>query len=282
MDENFDFETNLAEFSDDTEMIKRETLTIDKEVVVDAFFVHGFAKLRAQDGITHEMIEYSLCQKRNRSNVFKAGEASGASGSFFFFSHDKLFVIKTMTPSEREFFFSRFGKSYFNYFEKNPNSFIARIYGVFTVKMSGHAPIHLMMLAHTLRIPSMDRVLRIYDIKGSTVNREVKIKKHTSRTKTLKDVNFMKLKKTEPLNLAEIDLLFVTKQLAKDTEFLKSQGIMDYSLLLAVEKAPEQSKPASKSVRKRNRLSNAINKSNSVSDHSPTSSNNQRIEIESA
>jgi hypothetical protein len=41
--------------------------------------------------------------------------------------------------------------------------------------MKGHAEISLMMLSHTLRIPSMDAVQRIYDLKGSTVNREIKM-----------------------------------------------------------------------------------------------------------
>lgn len=99
-DERFDFDTNVPEFAND-----KPVLTINKRVTVDAFFVHSFAKLRAADGITNEMIEQSLAVDKNRSNVFKAGEASGASGSFFFFSHDKAFVIKTMTSSERKFFF---------------------------------------------------------------------------------------------------------------------------------------------------------------------------------
>jgi len=51
----------------------------------------------------------------------------------------------------------------------------------------------------------------------------------------------MKLKKTEPLNLAEIDQQFIIKQLQQDTEFLRSQGIMDYSLLLAIEKRRAES-----------------------------------------
>lgn len=70
-----------------------------------------------------------------------------------------------------------------------------------------------MMLAHTLKIPRMEKVLRIYDLKGSTVNRRVKIRKGSSRTQTLKDVNFMELKKAEPLNLIEIDQAFLLKQL---------------------------------------------------------------------
>ena len=71
--------------------------------------------------------------------------------------------------------------------------------------MAGQAPVHLMMMAHTLKIKNQDQIERIFDLKGSTVKREVKMKKNTSRTKTLKDINFIKLKKKEPINLIEID-----------------------------------------------------------------------------
>jgi len=36
--------------------------------------------------------------------VFKAGEGAGRSGSFFFFSHDRRFIIKTMTVGELNLF----------------------------------------------------------------------------------------------------------------------------------------------------------------------------------
>jgi len=42
----------------------------------------------------------SLSPKFNRDMVFKAGEGAGRSGSFFFFSHDRKFIIKTMTKEE--------------------------------------------------------------------------------------------------------------------------------------------------------------------------------------
>ena len=155
IDENCPIETNL-----DCLMLKtakgNNKLTIEKTVTIDAFFVNSFAKLRAQDRIDVEHILESLMPENNRSNVFKAGEASGASGSFFFFSHDKRFVIKTMTKTEKDFFFSKFGKAYFKHFNQNPSSFIARIYGIYTVKMKGHEEIHLMMLAHTLKIDQSD------------------------------------------------------------------------------------------------------------------------------
>jgi hypothetical protein len=81
--------------------------------VIEAYHVHSFAKLRVQDGIQKEDLIASLSPAVNRSNVFKAGEASGASGSFFFFSHDKHFIIKTMTTSEKKFFLKKFAKHYF-------------------------------------------------------------------------------------------------------------------------------------------------------------------------
>jgi len=82
--------------------------------------------------------------------VFKAGEASGASGSFFFFSQDKKFIVKTMTNEELKFFLKRFGRPYFNHIKRRPTSLLARIYGIYTVKISGLCPINLMLMGHTL------------------------------------------------------------------------------------------------------------------------------------
>ena len=45
----------------------------------------------------------------------------------------------------------------------------------------------------------------------------------------------MKLMKKEEINLIEIDQKFLIRQLQKDSEFLRSVNIMDYSLLLAIE-----------------------------------------------
>jgi len=44
--------------------------------------------------------------------VFKAGESQGKSGSFFFFSHDKNFIIKTMTPTDYQAFVNLFPDYY--------------------------------------------------------------------------------------------------------------------------------------------------------------------------
>ena len=53
------------------------------------------------DGLTKESLAASLDLELNRKMVFKAGEGGGASGSFFFFSHDNKFLIKTISQGDK-------------------------------------------------------------------------------------------------------------------------------------------------------------------------------------
>lgn len=80
-----------------------------------------------------------------------------------------------MTHVEKTFFEKRFGENYFDYLAKHPKSLIARIYGVYTVKMDGQSTVHLMMLANTIRIHNKQDYDRQYDLKGSSVNRKIKV-----------------------------------------------------------------------------------------------------------
>jgi 1-phosphatidylinositol-4-phosphate 5-kinase len=50
----------------------------------------------------------------NIKSIFKAGEGMGKSGSFFFFSHDTNFLIKTMTMDDFNAFMYVF-KYYFEH-----------------------------------------------------------------------------------------------------------------------------------------------------------------------
>ena len=54
------------------------------------------------DGITPERLMESLSIVKNYQMVFKAGEGAGASGSFFFFSYDNRFLIKTLQGDEKK------------------------------------------------------------------------------------------------------------------------------------------------------------------------------------
>ena len=95
------------------------------------------------------VIARSLDPVANRDQVFKAGEGAGRSGSFFFFSHDHKFIIKTMTKGELNLFLGMFDELAQHY-KQEPNSLISKIFGVFTVKMALTTEVHLMLMENTL------------------------------------------------------------------------------------------------------------------------------------
>ena len=140
------------------------------------------------DGISREDVVASLSPKFNREMAFKAGESQGKSGSFFFFSHDKKFIIKSMNDSELKTFFKIF-EEFSRHLEKHPNSLFARVYGIFTVKMEDIVPVHLILLNNIIEgKPDL-----VFDLKGSFINREVK----KGESSVLKDVNLLHLCKKE-------------------------------------------------------------------------------------
>ncbi len=59
-------------------------------------------------------------------------ESEGKSGSFFFFTHDQKFIIKTLNKSEMKALLGDFLKSYYEHLSDG-NSLITRIYGVYEV-----------------------------------------------------------------------------------------------------------------------------------------------------
>ena len=80
----------------------------------------------------------------------------------------------------------------FLHWKKNRDSVISRVYGIYKVKMTSFKPIHLLIMANTLRLEDPSKIMRIYDLKGSTEMREVGVNKKTPPTKVLKDVDFIK------------------------------------------------------------------------------------------
>jgi hypothetical protein len=94
-------------------------------------------------------VKESLSPELNREQVFQSGEGTGKSGSFFFFSHDKRFIIKTMTSSELSTFL-RIQDAYLNHLNENPNSLLVKIFGVFTLYPQGMGKVHVMLMENTL------------------------------------------------------------------------------------------------------------------------------------
>lgn len=188
-------------------------------------------------------IHKSLSPKNNRETVFKAGEGSGRSGSFFFFSHDKRFIIKTMSTQELNLFLT-YLPLYTGHFTTNESSLLARIFGVFTINSSHYNQVHVMLMENTAQLLRPDRLTYIFDLKGSLVDR--KTKGVTKVSTTLKDVNFLlccadRAKRGGKfVNLLEAQRKRLYRIIEKDVMFLKTLGFMDYSLLIVIESKDER------------------------------------------
>lgn len=127
----------------------KKIIRITEDIEVTQLAPEIFNCIRREDNITNEDIIKSLNPNDNREMAFKAGEGSGKSGSFFFFSHDRGFIIKTMNSSEYSTFL-KFFKQYMHHLMVNKNSLLARIYGIFTVNIEKLAPVHLIMMGNTV------------------------------------------------------------------------------------------------------------------------------------
>lgn len=163
--ENVYEETSRNAFIE-TQLTNREKenhFLIDKEIKCSAYAPDVFAKLRNLDNIEVKNLRESLNPEllENVKKIKKAGEGMGKSGSFFFFSHDDRFLIKTMTTDDFEAFMKLF-RTYFEYItetdrqqENNKNkdfredSLLARIYGVYKIEMEELDPVYLILMGNT-------------------------------------------------------------------------------------------------------------------------------------
>lgn len=152
-----------------------------------------FKSIQKANGVTPEVLLESLATKHNRDAVFKVGEGAGASGSFFFFSQDRKFIIKTMTQKELKRFLKML-PYYEIHLLENKQSLLARMYGVYTIKMDAYAQnINIMLMANTLQFKEAAMLRHVFDIKGSKVKRDVEVTEKTKNTTVLKDINLIRL-----------------------------------------------------------------------------------------
>uniref|UniRef100_A0A0W0FSC9 1-phosphatidylinositol-4-phosphate 5-kinase n=1 Tax=Moniliophthora roreri TaxID=221103 RepID=A0A0W0FSC9_MONRR len=179
----------------------------------------------------------------------------GKSGSFFYFSRDYRFIIKTIHHKEHKFLLKVL-RRYYDHVKSNPHTLISRFYGLHRVKLPRGRKIHFVIM-NNLFPPHKD-IHETYDLKGSTVGREWIDKENgpepsesqlsekndpsqqassssSKKKKTspvMKDLNW--IKKGNRLELGPEKRALLTEQLRRDKELLKDIHVMDYSLLVGI------------------------------------------------
>ena len=154
----------------------------------------------------------------------------GKSGSFFYFSRDYRFIIKTIRHSEHKFLL-RILKDYHEHVKANPHTLLSRFYGLHRVKLPHGRKIHFVIM-NNLFPPHRD-IHETYDLKGSSIGREYPEEKAATKSgAVLKDLNW--LNRGREIELGPEKRALFEAQLRSDVALLQRLNIMDYSLLIGL------------------------------------------------
>ncbi|KAF4126118.1 1-phosphatidylinositol-4-phosphate 5-kinase, partial [Geosmithia morbida] len=154
----------------------------------------------------------------------------GKSGSFFYFSRDYKYIIKTIHHAEHKFL-RKILKEYYVHVKDNPNTLLSQFYGLHRVKLPYGKKIHFVVM-NNLFPPHRD-IHTTFDLKGSTVGRDYREEDLENNPRaTLKDLNWLRRKRNLELGLYKKHLFL--SQLQRDVGLLKRLQIMDYSLLVGI------------------------------------------------
>ncbi|KAJ5594443.1 uncharacterized protein N7459_000651 [Penicillium hispanicum] len=154
----------------------------------------------------------------------------GKSGSFFYFSRDYKYIIKTIHHSEHKLL-RKILPEYYRHVENNPNTLISQFYGLHRVKMAYGRKIHFVVM-NNLFPPHRD-IHETFDLKGSTIGRDLQESDLERNPRaTMKDLNWVRRNRHLLCGPSKRD--FFVEQLKRDVELLKKLKIMDYSLLVGI------------------------------------------------
>ncbi|CAP64688.1 uncharacterized protein PODANS_5_9630 [Podospora anserina S mat+] len=154
----------------------------------------------------------------------------GKSGSFFYFSRDYKYIIKTIHHAEHKFL-RKILKDYYQHVTNNPNTLLSQFYGLHRVKMPYGKKIHFVVM-NNLFPPHRD-IHQTFDLKGSTIGRDYREEELANNPRaTLKDLNWLRRKRHLELGIQKKKMFL--EQLQKDVRLLQKLHIMDYSLLIGI------------------------------------------------
>ena len=154
----------------------------------------------------------------------------GKSGSFFYFSRDYKYIIKTIHHAEHKLL-RKILRDYYAHVQHNPNTLISQFYGLHRVKVPYGRKIHFVVM-NNLFPPHRD-IHQTFDLKGSTVGRNFREEDLLKNPRaTLKDLNW--LRRNYHLEFGPDKKGIFIEQMKKDVALLQKLKIMDYSLLVGI------------------------------------------------
>lgn len=185
-----------------------------------------FRHLRANFGLDPADYLVSLTSKYILSELGSPGK----SGSFFYFSRDYKYIIKTIHHGEHKFL-RKILREYYTHVQENPNTLLSQFYGLHRVKIPYGRKVHFVVM-NNLFPPHRD-IHQTYDLKGSTIGRDYKEDDLQGNPRaTLKDLNW--LRRDMHLEFGPTKKQAFIEQMQRDVKLLQRLHIMDYSMLIGI------------------------------------------------
>lgn len=209
-------------------------------------FPKSFSLIRKIDNILNEEITEAFNPILNKDSLRTIKESEGKSGSFFFNTHDKKFILKTISNTEKNTINENFIEQYTSFMQQNgETSFITKIYGVFTIILTESSSINVILMPNIIQFP-YSLISKVFDLKGSRIDRLTLDFNSTVKNKlrALKDLDFIWINDTQGIADFNNDAINeITLTLDSDLAFLRSLNLMDYSLLVVIINFPKKKNP---------------------------------------
>ncbi|KAL4942065.1 hypothetical protein BDV06DRAFT_193194 [Aspergillus oleicola] len=203
------------------------------KMMCKVFYAEQFDAMRSKCGVADRIVE-------SLSRCAKWDSRGGRTNSLFLKTADDRFILKSLSSIETQAFL-KFAPAYFQMmsealFHELPSA-IAKMFGFYQVVIKNPATNtefnwYLLLMENLFydRVPT-----RIFDLKGSMRNR--KVQSTGEHNEVLLDENMVDFIYETPLFTREHSKKLLRQSVWNDTLFLARQGVMDYSLMIAIDES---------------------------------------------
>lgn len=194
-------------------------------VVIKEHAPHVFRQVR-RSIVSEKQLFDSFNPANNLQAIHDIDVGTGKSPSFFFFTDDSRFMLKTMKQSELDIMLdnnAQFLVDYFTHLQLYPDSSLIKILGIYSVQVQEQTPLLFYITENVVGTDVAD-VVRTYDLKGSVFGRETEmtaeeISSGNTGMRVLKDQNFKDYEKGVDISADQKNR--VLDILRRDAEFLR-------------------------------------------------------------
>ena len=159
--------------------------------------------------------------------------SSGKSGSFFYYSYDSKYLMKTIPECE----FNKFRdmlQDYYLYMYEHPQTLLQRFFGLYMC-IFNDTKMHFVVMNNVFDTPL--QIHYKYDLKGSTYKRISRKCKEINYDDydfdiAMKDIDFIDRK--EKIDISSYYKKILNTEAHNDSKFLSNHNINDYSFLIGV------------------------------------------------